>query len=73
MRCLVRLKSCVCVCVCVPCTQDRRAEDGIPTPEQLLAEKASLADEHVLVVLGALHAQIKALWAFKVGAHKQRL
>ncbi len=46
--------------------QDRIAEDSTPTPEQLAQEKEALKDEHVLVVLGALHAQLKALWAFKV-------
>lgn len=42
------------------------AEDATPTPEQLQAEKEALAGESVVVVLGALHAQLKSLWAFKV-------
>ena len=48
------------------CTQDRLAEGGTPTPEMLAAEKEALANENILVVLGALHAQLKNLWAFKV-------
>jgi hypothetical protein len=51
-----------------PCVteQDRIAEDGHPPPEQLVAEKEALKGEDILVVLGALHAQLKSLWAFKV-------
>lgn len=46
--------------------QERLADDGPPTPEQLQAEKAALQFESILVVLGHLHALVKNLWAFKV-------
>ncbi|KAJ9531904.1 hypothetical protein QJQ45_022057 [Haematococcus lacustris] len=49
----------------------RVAEDGSPRPESLQAEKAALAGQDILVVLGALHAQLKGLWAFKVEAEAE--
>ncbi|GAX81896.1 hypothetical protein CEUSTIGMA_g9324.t1 [Chlamydomonas eustigma] len=48
--------------------KDRTADGGIPTPEQLQAEKAALKEENILVVLGSLHAMLKGLWSFKVEA-----
>ena len=47
--------------------KDRTADGGTPTPEQLLAEKAALKEEGILVVLGHLHAVLKELWTWKVG------
>lgn len=39
-----------------------------PPPEQLKAEKARLASEPILAVVGALRARLEGLWAFKVRA-----
>lgn len=46
--------------------QDRTSE-GELTQEQLENERDLLKGQNVLTVLGALHANLKMLWAFKVG------
>lgn len=45
--------------------QDRTSE-GELTQEQLQSERDTLKGQNVLTVLGALHATLKMLWAFKV-------
>ena len=37
-----------------------------PTPDQLEMEKEELQQESIIVVLGALHANLQHLWQFKV-------
>ncbi|GMH42998.1 hypothetical protein BSKO_10920 [Bryopsis sp. KO-2023] len=47
--------------------KDRIAEDE-PSVERLQEEKMALKKENIFVVLGALHATLQNLWAFKVDA-----
>lgn len=67
MKAWIDTHSCRTLCrCCFFCFVQCRLNEEDPTVEQIEIEKQALREESILVVLGALHANLQHLWQFKV-------